>query len=503
VAHGKQRKTIERLKLYDQNDWVRESPIQADRQAEPWRTQPRRDYGRLIHCPSFRRLQGKTQLFPSHESDFFRNRLTHSIEVAQIAKAIAIRLNYSEEYFQSNPIDLDLVEFAALAHDIGHPPFGHNGEAALDRLMLDSGGFEGNAQTLRILSCIEKKETHEFPSKPSSSPTPVNSENGTDQRRGLNLAHRTLAAILKYDNAIPPTEVSRNSTQSNGQPVKGYYDSEKKLVDRMRTSICGNNSSEKFKTIECSIMDIADDIAYSTYDMEDSFKAGFLSPISMISQSDSFKSNIASRVLKRIKNGHPDPSSLEFTVNDVNSILADIFHDALMLPENKYKELEGSLPIEKATFVLASHASATSDVMRKNGYIRSHFTSKLVGLFIDAVELIFNDRNPKLSTVQIKLDTLKIVETLKAYSVQQLIESPMLKLAERQGQEILGKIFDELNKNGNLLPEDWRDIYNSVDNRNWRARVVCDYIAGMTDRYCVEMYSRITGVHPMTIWKPH
>jgi len=117
----------------------------------------RRDYGRLLHSPAFRRLQGKTQLFPGHESDFFRNRLTHSLEVAQVAKGIASQINDSEPTFQKDPIDTDLVEFAALAHDLGHPPFGHNGEAALDDCMKEFGGFEGNAQTLRLLAAVEKK----------------------------------------------------------------------------------------------------------------------------------------------------------------------------------------------------------------------------------------------------------------------------------------------------------------------------------------------------------
>jgi dGTPase len=145
-------------------------------------------------------LQGKTQLFPSHETDFYRNRLTNSLEVAQIAKSIAIRLNSENPYFIEHPINTDLVEFAGLAHDLGHPPFGHNGEAALDELMLSHGGFEGNAQTLRILSRLEKKQTRRFPDK-SDRPVPV--VGGIDERIGLNLTSRSLASILKYDKVIP------------------------------------------------------------------------------------------------------------------------------------------------------------------------------------------------------------------------------------------------------------------------------------------------------------
>lgn len=112
------------------------------------------------------------------EHDFFRNRLAHSLEVAQIAKSIALRLNHCDSYFADNPIDLDLVETAALAHDLDHPPFGNNGERALDDCMKDRGGFEGNAQSLRILVRLGKKE-----------PPPPDV--------GLNLTHRTLAATLK------------------------------------------------------------------------------------------------------------------------------------------------------------------------------------------------------------------------------------------------------------------------------------------------------------------
>ena len=118
----------------------------------------RRDVARLIHSPCFRRLQGKAQLFPSDEGDFFRNRLTHSLEVAQIASGIALNLNQNKKELSGtdHAIDVDLVHFAALAHDLGHPPFGHDGERALDQLMRPYGGFEGNAQTLRILARLEK-----------------------------------------------------------------------------------------------------------------------------------------------------------------------------------------------------------------------------------------------------------------------------------------------------------------------------------------------------------
>lgn len=172
--------------LYSAGDRARPFDGKANKAAEPYRSPWRQDYARLIHAPCFRRLQGKTQVFPGHESDFYRNRLTHSLEVAQIAKSIAIRLNATASEFAKpqNKIEPDLVEFAGLAHDLGHPPFGHNGEEALDECMRDHGGFEGNAQSLRIIAHLEKKirATSEM-----ADDAPFDGD-FNDLRRGLNLA---------------------------------------------------------------------------------------------------------------------------------------------------------------------------------------------------------------------------------------------------------------------------------------------------------------------------
>ena len=177
---------------YTQYDEYRQEAIRPlkDFTEELYRTPWRRDLARLIHSPSFRRLQGKTQLYPGTEADFFRNRLTHSLEVAQISKSIAIKLNYDlkqvkEKYY----IDPDIVEFAALAHDLGHPPFGHYGEKTLDEEMKDYGGFESNAQTLRIVTKLEKR--HLIPETQLGI-----SKEGKDKRVGLNLTARSIAAIL-------------------------------------------------------------------------------------------------------------------------------------------------------------------------------------------------------------------------------------------------------------------------------------------------------------------
>jgi dGTPase len=274
-----------------------------------WRTEFRRDFSRLIHSPSYRRLQGKTQVFPGVESDFFRNRITHSQEVAQVAKSIALMFNEREEFFKrKGKIDLDLVEFAGLAHDLGHPPFGHNGEKALDECMLEYGGFEGNAQTLRILSKVEKKVKG-----PKSNGEGILS-NGKDMRFGLNLTYRSLASILKYDAEIPLKR------EDGANLVKGYYASERDLVQKIKDNFKVTGlPSVKFKTLECTIMDIADDIAYSTFDLEDAFKSGILSPLDLLSLTDPIIEVIREKVAKSM--GKP------YAADDIKRILASFFLD--------------------------------------------------------------------------------------------------------------------------------------------------------------------------------
>ena len=182
--------------FYKKSDFEREIDLTwnvHDSNEHQYRTPFWRDYARLIHSPAFRRLKGKTQLFPGIESDFFRCRLTHSLEVAEIGKSIAIKFNYYLKneykkkeltYDENNLIDLDLVAMACLGHDIGHPPFGHQGEEALDECMKDFGGFEGNAQTLRIVGVLEKKDY--IPKDDMFDYSGVDKK-GNDCRKGLNL----------------------------------------------------------------------------------------------------------------------------------------------------------------------------------------------------------------------------------------------------------------------------------------------------------------------------
>lgn len=493
--------TLSSAPLYTDQDRERVVPVAYPSDAsESYRTAWRRDYARLLHSPAFRRLQGKTQLYPSSESDFFRNRLTHSLEVAQIAKSIAIRNNNTEPYFKSYPIDTDLVETAALAHDLGHPPFGHNGEEALNECMRGAGGFEGNAQTLRILSKLEKRDTVRESEDPDLKHSVLE---GEDNRAGLNLTYRTLASIVKYDNPIPHHIEESQSQALN--VVKGYYFTEAPLVAKIKKQL-GVDPKEKLKTVECAIMDIADDIAYSTYDLEDSFKAGFLTPLTMWTAEDDLIRKVAIKVKERLDKFYPDypPTERNFSDTDVLNNLMATLDSVFELDQEKFELYvdQSNSPAWSAALITREVVQA-SDKIRSIGYYRTKFTSDIVGELIRGITVQMAAK-PFLSSVRIEIGLFKKMEVLKNFAFEGLIMSPRLKVTEHRGKDIVKSIFEALRRDGGhmLMPEDFQYTYTNLKDSEERERVICDFIAGMTDHYAVNFYGRLFGTNPESVFSP-
>ena len=497
------KKNKQELFLYNKPDFHRQVVVKSEE--EQFSTLGRsyfwRDYARLIHSPSFRRLKGKTQLFPGYDSDFFRCRLTHSIEVGQIGKSIANSLNRKiEEQFPPTDyilnhfnsfINPDLIEFACYAHDLGHPPFGHQGEAELDLLMLEHGGFEGNAQTLRIISKIEKKYLGLSDKNEIISSNGFNQE-GIDKRHGLSLTYRSLASIIKYDSLIKKDRSSfyqdkeKRNLNSEYELSKGYYYTEESLVKDIKKKIAGDENYHNFKTIECSIMDIADDIAYSIYDLEDAFKAGFTNPYDLFSASN----EILERVVKVInEKGKKEGFELfeSCTITDIKNII----WERLDLDEIRKRVGTSHVDINQGSISLA-----------KNGYARNGWTTGYVSDLIKKATLDTSNKIPALWKVGIDEETLLHIEVLKRLTYHFQISSPKLKVIEFRGRGIVRDIFNVLIKDEKkgikgfeFMPEDYASMYLSAkenkEDPSLKYRIICDFISGMTDNYALEYRNRL------------
>ena len=251
-------------------------------------------------------------------------------------------------------------------------------------------------------------------------------------------------------------------------------------------------------------MDIADDIAYSTFDLEDVFKSGFFNPFDILTASTKFYDEAALNVTHSMRSN--DYDVFDYTRNDILYILSDVFKglfdlDALEGVEELNKR---ELTAEEFIFLGSQFAYKVSKMLASNGFVRSRFMSKLINDSVQSIEFDPNDDIPALSKVRLKKVARERIEVLKRVAFQSQILSPKLKIVEYRGKEIVKKIFEVVSGEEGywLLPDDIQLLYKVKDDDTHRARVICDFIACMTDRYAIEFYGRLTSENPETIFKP-
>ena len=362
-------------RLHNENESKNRNPFQRDRD-------------RVIHSDSFRLLKHKTQVFLAHTGDYYRTRLTHSLEVSQISRSISRRLG----------LDEDLAEVLALSHDLGHPPFAHSGEEVLNKCMNDYDGFDHNAQTLRILTSLEER----YP-----------------LFNGLNLTWETLEGVVKHNGPLLDPHIV----------IKEYN----KRHDLELNSYPG---------LEAQIASLSDDIAYNNHDIDDGFRAGF------ISLDDLKNIELFSEIIKEINS--------EFKGIDNYMIVKELIRRLIGLMVND---------------LIKNTKKNIRKVSPKNAEeIRSH--NGLIASFSDFF---------------ISQDT-----QIRNFLRSRVYEHNSIEKERVKSMRIIEEIFSKLIKNIDLLPIKLKEKCDSPYSKI-TARVICDYIASMTDRSVVENHARLYG----------
>jgi dGTPase len=412
--------------------WSERRSGDADQRPGDWRLWYERDRARIIHCSAFRRLQTKTQLLGIGGSDFHRTRLTHSLETAQIAQGIVGRLA-ADISLPDEARDLlppaALMEAIALAHDLGHPPFGHGGETALNWCMRAHGGFEGNGQTLRL---IARLEAHSGPF-------------------GLDLARRTLLGVLKYPrprSSTPwPEEDSRDAPMFAGdwRPVKSYFDADIPVVEWIMAPFtlaeralmaASGMGGRDFRALDTSLLELADDIAYGVHDLEDAI------------------------------------------------VLRLIGQDQVQALWQEHRSAVAGLDATPADATIAALFADDSARKRAIGLLVNFFVVHIGLLYVDA------GTTPLLAwSGSMAEPAAALLRALIGLMRRHVIEQPVVQMLEFRGQEIVRRLFDTIaGEPTRFLPSVWRDRWLAAEDPTAAQRTVCDYISAMTDEQATRNY---------------
>lgn len=351
-----------------------------------YRTEYQRDRDRVIHCAAFRRLEYKTQVFVNHEGDLFRTRLTHSIEVAQIGRSIARALGLNE----------DLTEAISLAHDLGHTPFGHTGQDALNACMRDFGGFEHNLQSLRVVDLLEERYA-EFP--------------------GLNLTFEAREGILKHCSVRHARELGELGLRFLEKRQPG---------------------------LEAQLANVADEVAYNNHDVDDGLRSGLLT-VEQLREVPSFNEHY-----EAVARRYPALPSRRRIYETVRRMIDRVVSDL----------------IEESRRRIAAAGVASIEEARLQ-------PAPLIGYGEEVGQLTLG---------------------LKRFLRENLYAHPRVKEVSAKSAKTVQDLFNAYRQDIRLLPPQYQDRIAQSDLANdeaYRARVIADYIAGMTDRYAIREHTRL------------
>ncbi len=366
-----------RGRLYPEEESEFRSPFQRDRD-------------RIIHASAFRRLKHKTQVFIEHEGDYFRTRLTHSIEVAQVGRTVAAALD----------LNVELTEAVALAHDLGHTPFGHTGEEALDALMAPYGGFDHNAQALRIVTDLERHYA---------------------EWDGLNLTWETLEGIAKH----------------NG-PVTGDIPYALAAYNEIQDLELHTHASA-----EAQVAALADDIAYNNHDLHDGLRA------ELFSTDDLAELPILDECFKRVDHKYPGLNYYRRRHEALRRFFGILVEDVIKVARRNLAELD----------------PASVHDIRHAGRMMIQFTPE-----------IWTD--------------LKVI---RQFLFDRMYRAPAVVEMRVEVTAMVNDLFPFFMENTNELPKQWRKDVDAAPDQITLARIVADYIAGMTDRFAIQEHERLLG----------
>ncbi|MET0674007.1 MAG: deoxyguanosinetriphosphate triphosphohydrolase [Microbacterium pygmaeum] len=398
-----------------------------------------RDRARVLHSAALRRLAAKTQvLSPASPADFARNRLTHSLEVAQVGRELATALRLSP----------DVVDTACLSHDLGHPPFGHNGERALNDWAADIGGFEGNAQTLRILTRLEPKVIDE-----------------DDRSFGLNLTRASLDATCKY-----PWTADQPLPDPGGRLKFGVYPGDEHVFRWMRDAAPG-----RVRCIEAEVMDLSDDIAYSVHDFEDAIVNGYLDPARLAATAE--HSSLLSAIQSWV--------GFDYSRDE----LEDALFRLMRLPEW----------IDSFDGTRAAHARL------------KNLTSDLIGRFARAATAATREAYSAevLTRYRAHVVVPRVVEAemavLKGIIGAVVVSIDGRKSIYKEQRRVLARLASALAERPEHLDAMYGQDFATATTDAARRRAVVDQVASLTDQYAIAWHGRLVGevdAASLGVWAP-